>query len=73
MAYLPGADLVYVASGGDGTLRRYAGADLGPAGVTKLGDDADNVRLDPRGGRVAVGYPYSCGCTSMSRRPQQQA
>ena len=56
VAYVPGADLVYVASGGDGTLRRYAGADLGPAGVAKLGDDADNVRLDPRGGRVVVGY-----------------
>jgi DNA-binding beta-propeller fold protein YncE len=56
VAYVPGADLVYVASGGDGTLRRYAGADLGPAGVTKLGEDADNVRVDPRGGRVVVGY-----------------
>jgi DNA-binding beta-propeller fold protein YncE len=56
VAYVPGADLVYVASGGDGTLRRYAGADLGPAGVAKLGDDADNVRVDPRGGRVVVGY-----------------
>src|SRR4051794_31920224 len=56
VAYVPGADLVYVASGGDGTLRRYAGADLGPAGVTKLGDDADNVRVDPRAGRVVVGY-----------------
>ena len=31
VAYVPGADLLYVASGGDGTLRRYAGADLGPA------------------------------------------
>ncbi len=56
VAYVPGADLLYVASGGDGTLRRYAGADLGPAGVAKLGDDADNVRVDPRGGRVVVGY-----------------
>ena len=56
VAYAPDADLVYVASGGDGTLRRYAGADLGLAGVTKLGDDADNVRVDPRGGRVVVGY-----------------
>ena len=56
VAYLPGADLVYVASGGDGTLRRYAGADLGPLGLTGLGEDADNVRLDPRGGRVVVGY-----------------
>src|SRR5919199_1191672 len=56
VAYVPDAHLVYVASGGDGTLRRYAGADLGPAGVTKLGEDADNVRVDPRGGRVVVGY-----------------
>jgi hypothetical protein len=56
VAYVPGADLLYVASGGDGTLRRYAGADLGPAGIAKLGDDADNVRVDPRGGRVVVGY-----------------
>lgn len=56
VAYVPGVDLVYVASGGDGTLRRYAGADLGPAGVADLGDDADNVRLDPRTGRVVVGY-----------------
>jgi DNA-binding beta-propeller fold protein YncE len=56
VAYVPGADLLYVASGGDGTLRRYAGADLGPAGVAELGQDADNVRVDPRGGRVVVGY-----------------
>src|SRR4051812_46107336 len=56
VAYVPGADLVYVASGGDGTLRRYTGADLDPVGATKLGEDADNVRLDPRGGRVVVGY-----------------
>ncbi len=56
VAYVPGADLLYVAGGGDGTLRRYAGADLAPLGVTDLGDDADNVRLDPRGGRVVVGY-----------------
>jgi len=56
VAYVPGADLLYVAGGGDGTLHRYAGADLAPLGVTDLGDDADNVRLDPRGGRVVVGY-----------------
>jgi hypothetical protein len=38
---------------------------LGRAG-TMLG-----VGLAEDAGRAA--YPYSCGCTSMSRRPQQQA
>jgi DNA-binding beta-propeller fold protein YncE len=56
VAYLPATDTVYLASGGDGTLRRYAGADLAPLGTTHLGEDADNVRTDPRGGRVLVGY-----------------
>ena len=47
---------MYVASAGDGTLKRYAGADLSLLGVTELGDDADNVRLDPQTGQVVVGY-----------------
>ena len=56
VAYLPSTDVVYVASGGDGTLRRFKGADLAPLGTTELGDDADNVRADPRAGRVVVGH-----------------
>src|SRR5215218_6896218 len=56
VAYLPSADTVYVASAGDGTLRRLKGADLSPLGTTELGDDADNVRADPRAGRVVVGH-----------------
>jgi hypothetical protein len=47
VAYLPATDTVYLASGGD---------DLAPLGVTELGDDADNVRVDARAGRVIVGY-----------------
>jgi DNA-binding beta-propeller fold protein YncE len=57
VAYVPGADLLYVASGGDGTLRRYRGADLAAAGEPlKLGADADNVRVAAGGERIVVGY-----------------
>src|SRR4051812_9258669 len=56
IGYAPGPDTVSVASAGDGTLRRYAGEDLKPLGVTELGEDADNVRLDPPTGQVVVGY-----------------
>lgn len=56
IAFAPGADAVAVASGGDGTLRLYAAADFAPRGVLKLGDDADNVRLDGRNGNLVVGY-----------------
>jgi hypothetical protein len=56
-------DILFVASGGDGTLRRYAGGDFTPMGVTRLGDDADNVRLDPRHGQVLVGYGHGALAT----------
>jgi YVTN family beta-propeller protein len=56
IAYEPKSDLVAVASGGDGTLRLYAAADFKPRGMVKLGDDADNVRVDGRNGHVVVGY-----------------
>lgn len=56
LAFVPGADVVAVASGGDGTLRLYAAADFAPRGVLKLGDDADNVRLDGRSGNLVIGY-----------------
>ncbi len=50
------ADLAAVANAGDGTVRLFHGEDLSPAGVVKLGEDADNVRLDIRTGRLMVGY-----------------
>ena len=56
VSYDPGSDTVYVASAGDGTLRRYAGADFASLGATNLGDDADNVRLDAQTGQIVVGY-----------------
>jgi YVTN family beta-propeller protein len=56
VAYVPAGDSVYVANGGDGSVRIMRGEDLGPAGRLELGDDADNVRLDEQRNRVLVGY-----------------
>jgi hypothetical protein len=56
LAYLPDRDELAVASGGDGTVRFYHGSDLAPAGAIAVGDDADNLRVDPRNGRLLVGY-----------------
>jgi DNA-binding beta-propeller fold protein YncE len=56
VAYAPGPDFVYLASGGDGTVRCYRGEDLSPASEPiKLGEDADNVRIDGAD-RLVVGY-----------------
>jgi YVTN family beta-propeller protein len=56
VAYAPTADLFYVANGGDGSVNRYRGGDLSPAGTIKLSGDADNVRFDPRTDEIMVGY-----------------
>lgn len=56
VAYVPAGDSVYVANGGDGSVRIMRGEDLGPAGRLELGDDADNVRVDEQRNRVLVGY-----------------
>lgn len=56
VGYSAAADRLAVASAGDGTVRYYRGDTLAPAGVTALGDDADNIRVDPRDGSFVVGY-----------------
>jgi hypothetical protein len=56
VGYAPSADMLYVANAGDGTVHRYRGADLTLLGTLKLGDDADNIRIDSRGNDVIVGY-----------------
>lgn len=56
LGYLPGRDEIVVASGGDGMLRFYHAADLKLAGALKLGEDADDVRVDAQTGRVLTGY-----------------
>jgi DNA-binding beta-propeller fold protein YncE len=56
VAYQASSDTLFVANGGDGRLRFYRGSDLFPLASLKLGDDADNVRIDARNGQVVVGY-----------------
>jgi YVTN family beta-propeller protein len=56
IAYEASTDTVYVANGGDGSVRLYKGADLQPLTRLALGDDADNVRIDPDTHYVWVGY-----------------
>jgi hypothetical protein len=55
IGFVADRDELVVASGGDGSVRFYRGADLSPLGTVELGGDADNVRVDARG-RVVVGY-----------------
>lgn len=56
VGYALAPDLVAVASAGDGSVRLFRGDDMAPAGVIELGEDADNIRLDPRSGQLWVGY-----------------
>lgn len=56
VAYLPAFDQLVVASGGEGSVRFYKAGSLEPVGSVKLGEDADNVRVDSATGLVAVGY-----------------
>jgi DNA-binding beta-propeller fold protein YncE len=56
VGYVGASDTLYVANGGDGSLRLYRGTDYAPAGKIDLGPDADNVRVDPENGKILVGY-----------------
>jgi DNA-binding beta-propeller fold protein YncE len=56
VAYEPSSDTLYVANGGDGSVRMFRGADFREIGRIELGDDADNIRIDSGASRVLVGY-----------------
>jgi YVTN family beta-propeller protein len=56
IAWEPVTDTVYVASGGDGSLKLFGGADFNALATIALGADADNVRIDRAAHRVYVGY-----------------
>jgi DNA-binding beta-propeller fold protein YncE len=56
VGYVPSADTIYVANAGDGTVHRYRGTDFSLINTLRLGDDADNVRVDSRTNQVIVGY-----------------
>lgn len=55
VSYLPGRDEVAVASG-DGHVRFFSAADRHLVSDIDLGDDADDVRTDPRNSHLLVGY-----------------
>jgi DNA-binding beta-propeller fold protein YncE len=54
--YAASSDTIAVANAGDGSVRLFRGSDFAPIGTISLGEDADNVRVDSRTGRVLVGY-----------------
>jgi YVTN family beta-propeller protein len=58
VAYEPTTDTLFVANGGDGSVRLYSGGGYAPVGRVDLHDDADNVRLDAVNHRVLVGYGH---------------
>lgn len=68
LGYLPEQDELVVATGGDGMLRFYRAADLGLVSALKLGEDADDVRVDPQTGRVLVGFGDALAVVDPARR-----
>lgn len=56
VGYDQSGDTLYVANGGDGSVRLYRGAGYAETARIDLGDDADNVRIDPDTKHVLVGY-----------------
>src|SRR5215510_9349320 len=56
LGYLPSTDALYVANGGDGSLRIFHGDDYRMIHELDLDKDADNIRIDPNAKRVYVGY-----------------
>jgi len=56
LGYSRSTDTLYVANGGDGSVRLFKGDELKPVASLKLGGDADNVRIDQASGTVLVGY-----------------
>lgn len=56
VGYVPSVDALYAANGGDGSVRIFGGDDYTPSGRIDLGEDADNVRVEPSTNTVFVGY-----------------
>src|SRR5262245_27506631 len=56
VGYEPSTDTLYVANGGDGSVRLYRGGDYAETGRINLGDDADNIRIDADTKHILVGY-----------------
>lgn len=53
---VPDLNRLVVANGRDGTVRIFDATSLAPVRSVPVGDDADNLRLDPETGQAWVGY-----------------
>ena len=56
IGYVPATDTFFVANGGDGSVAVFASDDLSASGRIRLGDDADNIRVDREANKIVVGY-----------------
>jgi DNA-binding beta-propeller fold protein YncE len=56
LLYVPDNRRLYIANGGDGSVRIYDASSLKQLKSVELGDDADNIRYDPVAKTVWVGY-----------------
>jgi DNA-binding beta-propeller fold protein YncE len=56
VAYVPASGAVYVAGGGDGTVRSFDSHTLKPLHDVTLGSDADNLRYDDAHQQLLTGY-----------------
>jgi YVTN family beta-propeller protein len=56
VGYHSATETLYVANGGDGSLRLFRGQVFSEVGRLALGGDADNVRFDSAGQNLFVGY-----------------
>ena len=56
LLYEPEKKRLWVANGGDGSVRLFDAMTFQPVRSIALGDDADNIRRDAQTGRVLVGY-----------------
>jgi DNA-binding beta-propeller fold protein YncE len=56
VAYVASSDTLYVANGGDGSVRLFQAQDFAPSGIIELGADADNIRVDAAKNLVVIGY-----------------
>ena len=56
LGYLPSTDTLFVANGGDGSLRMFQGAEYHEVGRIQLKEDADNIRIDPTTNQVFVSH-----------------
>lgn len=56
LLYVPENGHLFIANGGDGSVRIYDGGTLQPLKRIELGDDADNIRYDAAQKTVWIGY-----------------